>query len=374
MPRVGTYYWAGGWNNGHSGDFEQPLLVPEEFHERLPFYGFVVDEDTVSVRGNSQAVVDHEIAAARAGGIDYFSYLMVWGEPNFVGSNAGTSLYGFSPYFTDCNTAFKHHLTSTRKSWVKFCLTLLQGSGLDIIADGHTPAGDWPVIGAQIVGYMLDPDYERTEDGRPLLYWFNMTASKDAFGGDVPFAAAIQAFRDQCTDAGLETPFIVSAEGGPSDIATWGIDCKGKYYVAPGGDPVESPYADLAFSASGIWPSMPGEIAVPLATSGWDYRPRVNPVNISGTENTLGPWTTQPTPAELSTHVKACYDYCVAHPERVPGGSFMIYAWNEMTEGGWLVPSRIDCGMRLQSIAQKLGKQRSRPSALRRRGVQVKSR
>ena len=91
-------------------------LGPKHWHYRLPFFAKVLADDRVEVRGDTQEVMDQEIAYAAAGKLDYWTFCYY---PKNNPMNYGLQLY----------------LSSTHKSEINFCL-LLQGGQLG-------PAQDW---------------------------------------------------------------------------------------------------------------------------------------------------------------------------------------------------------------------------------------
>jgi hypothetical protein len=76
--------------------------------------------------------------------------------------------------------------------------------------------------------------------------------------------------------------------------------------------------------------------------SGWDRRPRVqNPVSWEKPDDAkaIARYYLPPTPVELAAHLQASLDWCTSHREAADAQGVLIYAWNEIDEGGWLLPS-----------------------------------
>src|SRR5688500_9002572 len=78
-------------------------LGPSQWRYRMPFYGVEVDRNTVSLAANTQAVMDQEIAYARAAGLDFFC---------------------FSHFLTELRQSVDLYLSSTRKGDINFCLRM----------------------------------------------------------------------------------------------------------------------------------------------------------------------------------------------------------------------------------------------------------
>jgi len=74
---VGAIRWDA-WHGPASevGLTVEKTLAPAHWHYRLPFYGKVAGENAVEVRGNTQEVMDQEIAYARAAGLDYWAFVV----------------------------------------------------------------------------------------------------------------------------------------------------------------------------------------------------------------------------------------------------------------------------------------------------------
>ena len=78
-------------------------LGPQHWHYRLPFYATVLSEQKVEVRGNSQKVMDQELACASAAGLDYWAFLT------------------YAPD-SPMSQGLKFYLSSATKAKLKFCL------------------------------------------------------------------------------------------------------------------------------------------------------------------------------------------------------------------------------------------------------------
>jgi hypothetical protein len=77
-------------------------------------------------------------------------------------------------------------------------------------------------------------------------------------------------------------------------------------------------------------------------TTGWDRRPRVqHPVSWEKPDppGAIDMFYATPSPAELAAHLQAALDWCGRHQTTADPSGVLIYAWNEIDEGGWLLPS-----------------------------------
>ncbi len=321
-------------------------LDPARYRQRAPFFARVDAQDRLHIDGYTQEVVDREIGFARAGGIDYWAFLL-YDEGNVM--SQGLSLY----------------LRSARKREVRFCAIAQAG------VFGAPEA--WPKGVERLVRLMQDPCYQTVCGTRPLLYLFRIQDEQlRAWGGTAGARRLFDGLRQAAKTAGLGDPYLVvmdyavaqarrTAEAAGAEALS-DYACSGN---APG-----APYAELAAKARAFWGACAatGSQVVPLAMAGWDRRPRVeHPV----------PWETwqepgvglerfyvSPTPGELAGHLDDALAWARARPAVCPAQTVLVYAWNEHDEGGWLCPTRGADGnpdaSRLAAIAAMRGRDENR--------------
>lgn len=321
--RVGAIRWDA-WHRVPADDASAPVramersLGPQHYHHRLPFFAASVADGEVRVGGYTPEIVGREIAFAKAGGLDYWAFLLY--ETNSPMSQA-LALY----------------LASPRRDDVRFCAI----AGPEIL-DKETP---------RLVGLMAQPSYVKVAGGRPLLFAFRVTEHwVRTWGGPEKARARFDSLRSAAVAAGCGDPYLVAMNDtvaeGRAIAGVVGADAISVYAVAGNGGKDGTPYVELARAARQFWEEAAEVKAglVPLAMSGWDRRPRAErPV----------PWETwqkpgvgadryyrAPTPAEVAAHVREAADWVDAHPEQCPARAVLIYAWNEHDEGGWLCPTR----------------------------------
>ncbi len=335
-PVVGAIRWDA-WHGDESdvGLIVEQTLAPSHYHHRLPFFAEIVGENAVKVRGHTQEVMDQEIRYASNAGLDYWAFVTY---PEDHALSLGLKLY----------------LSSEKRDMINFCLNL-QG--------GWTHAGGlsgWPEKVQRYVEYFKEPTYQTVLDGRPLVYLYSV---EDLVGPGrlETWEDARKAFdklRAATEAAGLPTPYIVAQGWSPERLKeqaqTLGLDAIGAYASSSGAK--QAAYAELAEHTERWWDSFKatGMPVVPLATAGWDMRPRVEtPVPwIDGGH--IDQYYDQPTPKELAAHVQAALDWCKSHPETAKAQAVLIYAWNEFDEGGWLCPTLEEGTARLDALREVL--------------------
>ncbi len=337
-PLVGAIRWDAWWQGGRYERF----LAPEQWHSRLPFYGRVLAGGGVTVVGDTQAVMDREIALAKAAGLDYwaFDYYHPQSWPEADRYN-----YGWQRY-----------LASKHKAGLNFCLLLQGGSHMG-------PAAGWPETVRTFVRLFKQPTYQRVLGGRPLLYIFTVEHLERQFGSRPAARQALDELRRASQAAGAGNPYLVALIWDPRDavVDDYGFDAVSGYTAAPWGEHREYPYADLAAGNRAFWDRCraAGRRTIPIVNAGWDGRPRL--VDPAQAKNYRGPWFAQPTPAELAANLQSALTWCRRHPATAEANTVLIYAWNETDEGGWLAPTHQEGNARLTALAEVL-RPAARPS------------
>jgi hypothetical protein len=88
-------------------------------------------------------------------------------------------------------------------------------------------------------------------------------------------------------------------------------------------------------------PNMP---YIPCATSGWDRRPwEATNGEGFGAGSPVSVHFDRGTPDQFQQYISSMADWMDANPKLVTKDRLgLIYAWNEIGEGGWLVPCKDD--------------------------------
>jgi hypothetical protein len=314
---IGAIRWDAWFTDPEVVNPYEKALCPIEWHGRLPFYSRIISDTLVEVRGDTQEAVDQEIAYAKAGGIDYWAFLYY---SNTVRDD------GFKHDYM--NRARRLYLSSKHKSDIHFCLIINpRHSGSEI---------------NEFLDMMQEPTYQKVADGRPLLYirYWDPTHTPSAwFGSNENCRTYMDNFRAKIVAQGLKTPYCVvltqSPEGWRNVAIASGMDAISAY-TSWGG----SNYTQMHFAHIAYWNRMKatGIKVVPNMTAGW-----------GGPQDSNGD-TMQPTPDELSTHLRAGYKWIDTNPDVAESKTMLFYAWNEVAEGGWLVPDKGQGPARLEAI------------------------
>ncbi len=322
-PLIGAIRWDGWFNNNPW----QTNLADPKWRDRLPFFAKVGKAGAVSVGGDSQAVMDEEIAYAKSGGLGYWAFCYYHPKANAR----------LNPY----NYGWERYLASKHKQDLNFCL-LLQGQHL-----GTT--NDWTATVAQFVKLFQEPTYQRVCGDRPLLYIYSGDKLIPTFGSATAASNALHQLRATSELRGAGNPYIV-AQIWPNQVAADFLkaipfDALGAY-SAQGDKNPGGAYAALAGANRWYWEQFKatGREVVPLVNAGWDGRPRNYP----------GAWYEPGTPAEIAASIKSALDWNRANPETARADTVLVYAWNEYDEGGWLCPTLAEGDARLQALRTML--------------------
>jgi len=312
---VGAIRWDAWYGDvpGHDVGLQvERSLGPMQWHYRLPFYAREVSSTEVHVRGNMPDVMDREIAFARGAGLDYWAFVMYAPDDP---STQGLELY----------------LRSEHKDGLRFAM----------IVQPYT-FGDADID--RLVGYFALDHYQRVtvaNHERPLVFLLGPKPNDAAWHTAKESVATL---RKKAVAAGLESPYIVHQWGwdGAKDVVSeLGLDAESAYAVQF--DDEAAPFATLAKKTERKWDEWRTFApVVPIVMTGWDRRPRVqHPVSWEAPDKpgAISRYYAAPTPAELEAHLRSALDWCAAHRDAQSANAILIYAWNEIDEGGWLVPS-----------------------------------
>jgi hypothetical protein len=330
------------WDDWHSKpDHESPhywqYLEPEQWHYRHPFFT-KLDICRLVLRCDTQEATDQEIAYAKEAGLDYWAYGYY-----FPGGWAGADGYNYALY---------KYLSSEQRNDINFCLRL--GGGPSAGADPN----DWyNWMIPTLVDFFKESSYQTVAGGRPLLYIFGVDDFTSTFGSSAAAGQALNDLRTAATTAGCGSPYIACMVWHASDGANYvndvGYDAISAYtHLDWSAGVQEYPYSALAAENASFWDECKatGKQVVPIVNIGWDYRPHTG---VNG-DRALSTWYAEPTMTEWKNHLQAALDWVDENPNATEPNAVIIYAWNELTEGGWMVPTRGDGTARVEATGEVL--------------------
>ena len=292
---------------------------------RLPSNA-VVGGEVVSWPLAEQQVIDAEITAAVTAGLDFWA---------------------FDAYRPDdgLSRALSLYLSSSLRSKLQFCM-LGQSSAW---GDPTTPDGYSATFNRDIA-MMAEPGYVHVTGGRPLYFVLDASAANLSNLPNGSVATAIATLRARVCGAGSENPYVVWLSGAAladydnvdAAIAA-GADAAGAYASPRFTDTVTS-YLTLTQTTAADWAMRiaRGFPMVPTAMTGWDQRPLIEspqPFYPLPTSLTAADYVTTGAPAEIADHIGSMTDEIMTFAAACPANVTLIYAWNELAEGGWLMPT-----------------------------------
>lgn len=320
--KVGVYYF-GGWQSEPNYHLEKPnsLLLTPAFKNRMPLSGWYDDQPKV---------MDKEIEWAVRDGIDFFAFLWYWPE-------ALSQEEGRLNYPLDC---FLRSTVKGRK-YLKFCVVYTNHGPFDI-----APRDDWDRYTRLWIKWMSRRDYFRVaaqkgEQAKPLFIIFSPQRFHDHWKA-VPEGArgALNSLREMAAKRGLPG-IVIGGCWDPSSKEIFeedGYDIVTGYNFAwLGNTQAREPgtYDSLAKGHLSIWDSMAtlGKPIIPLITSGWDPRPWPGTAMVS-------PYYPDRTPQRFNNFCRSAKGWIDSHEgDVVVPKSVLIYAWNELGEGGYILPT-----------------------------------
>ena len=348
-------------------------LSPARFHDRLPFFATEhafdpATNSTVSVDGNSTAVLLAENAHAAAHGIGYWAfcaYPLTCSDDDPPPASC--------PMIQCCadNAALSYALLrylELPRPTVNFSLILQAGAWWPTADYGGDESLDEEA--ARYAAYFARPTYQKVLTARPIVFVLGLGRANATRA-----AAALHALRRAAVAAlgAAGNPYVVAMAGTAASAASlvsqFGLDAASSYvnYANPtlaAGAPFASSIAEPEAS---LWEDMAeaGLSVVPPISVGWDPSPREyidlpwgDQGHVACVEKLGHPcFVRDPTMDELENHTAAAVRFAVARrANATSAASVLISAWNENDEGHWVVPSLRHGTRKLEAVRRGLAR------------------
>ncbi len=343
-PLVGAYYFSGWWRDPPS-HFKPSIAIAgvtdwrTQYPDREPLVGWYDDR---------QEIMDTQIEEAKADGLSFFAF-------DWYPKRPGQALPGS---VENVNNGLHFFINSKNKNKMQFALAYVNAApfGMD--------EQEWKTTCDEWVQYFKDPRYVRVA-GKPLFIILDASAMQKDLGGPEKAHAALQLLRQKATDAGVGKiliggglPWPGPGGGFAKKFAYTGFDFYTAYnYPMARLQPKGNDYGDLISLQPQLWNDFITQSILPylpVITVGWDRRP------ILGNNAT---WFEQRTPAKFRILLQEAREAMTREKKlRMPNGSdgrpvLLVYAWNELGEGGILAPTQKEGDAYLAQIREVFGAQ-----------------
>ena len=338
-------------------------MRPKKYHWRLPWYVEINESSgNLTFNANKQSIMDLELNYAFNAGISFFAYdtYCIWPKDKDIDqcngywgktkSGLGPSSLGYKA--EDPAYGLKLHLKSSLKNLVNISMVLL----------GASPA--LPVMRKRYLPTIKDPAFHRVfidGESRPIIFLFQASEQEAKMnGGWDAWRKQWEAFRQESIAQGSGNPYFVAMCVGVGNYQqavtlknNLGFDAISSYAL-PGGTIAGLPFSELHSSALNFWNMAKdnNDVLVPNVPMGWDPRPRADHPPIWVNESAQH--YNAPEPEELTNLIKSASSFIENNPSIVPSEAAIVYAWNENTEGGWLLPTKGEETSRLDAFKKGL--------------------
>lgn len=325
-PLVGVYYfdgWAGKNKSTAPWAKNAPTHLTEklttDFSYRTPVWGW---------RDDDLSIMEKQIDLAADNGVDYFLFCWYWrDDQKSINEEALKSL--------SLHTSIELFLRAKNRHRMKFALLVANHSGARIVGEDNWKAA----VHYWGKHYFYDEQYLCVED-KPVVTIFLSEEAK-------PF---IPAMRKEAEASGLNGLYLISCnswERGEYDMLSW-YNC-----VEPAQGSIEHPFIDLCHYAKSLWDTSreyhPNDPILPCVMAGWDARPW------EGTYSQPITYYTNIDSKTFANHIEQAFHFADSNPQHSPR-MVNIYAWNELGEGGYLVPTKGDPKAKLLKALHKAKK------------------
>ncbi len=327
-PRIklGAYYFAGwagkcacddgtpenAWAKGMPTHYTKRLAT--EFAGRTPLWGW---------RDDTQELMEKQIDLAADHGVAFFSFCWYWHDNK---GPINTKAIEEDPKHAPMGLFMK----AKNSKRMEFCLLVANHGGFEIVGlEAWKQAADyWMTL-------FKHPSYLRVE-GKPLLVIFSPK------GANKEGLAYLQ---EAARKAGFPGVAVAGCAGGKTED---GFSIRTHYNVTPKGtwaskNSERHPYQELVDANVQTWQAVAGQQFIPVVTQGWDRRPWEGIGGLGPKGSTVSWYYDKGAPGAFGGTLEKLAQWMEANPAQTTKDRLaLVYAWNEIGEGGWLVPCKDD--------------------------------
>ncbi len=320
--KVGAYYfdgWAG--KNKYADDSNEPWAKDapshltrrfvNEFSNREPVWGW---------RDDSPEIMERQIDLAADNGVDFFLFCWYWSDnkgPINVEAVEKNNLH----------TSMELYLKAKNRDRLKYSLLIANHAGFEILENEN-----WASAVRYWSKYFKDPEYIKV-DGKPLLVIFGT-------GDDAITNEQIAVIQETAKQEGFKNGLALAGCGGGAKGKAF--DYSTHYNLTSGyaDGHEEHKFQELIDRAEPQWKGTEAQPYIPVLNAGWDKRPWEGPDGLSQKEGWYYP---DSSPELFKNFLKDAVKWMDDNPTKTTKERLiLIYAWNELGEGGYLVPTKGD--------------------------------
>ena len=330
--KIGAYFYDG-WSgqNKYANDStklwakDAPRMVTrllvEDFPEREPIWGW---------RGDSQEIVEKQIDLAADNGVDFFLFCWYWRDTE---GPINVLAIENAPHHVSMN----FYMKAKNKNRLQYGLLVANHSGAEIKGPDN-----WETAARYWMKYFKDSQYV-TVDEKPLVVVFNPIDLDEE---------SILRMQNVAKENGFSGLSIAGC--GPPEILNKEFTHRTHYNIVPGyrSGSEEHQYYDLIETHKKQWFGSIETPYIPEITVGWDKRPWEGAEGINAPE---GYYFVNRTPEQFEGFLKDAITWMDENPGRTTKERLMLlYAWNELGEGGYLVPTKGDPEASYLKVVRKI--------------------
>jgi hypothetical protein len=245
-------------------------------------------------------------------------------------------------------------LTPPKKSRMRFVVAYVND-----VRFGIKDAAEWKIHVDRWVSYFKDPQYLKIH-GKPVFVILDVGQMTQQWGGHAQAKAAIDTLRQKSAEGGF--PGLLVGGGFPNPDAAGqqvrGFAKDGYDFYTGYNFPFrtlsvgEHAYSEILMGMPEVWAKfrLSPIPYMPVVVSGYDHRP-LSP----GAEAV---YLSNRTPALFQQHLRDAKAFLDRDAKMSIEGQKMmiIYAWNELGEGGELIPTKAEGDAYLRQVGLALGK------------------
>ena len=321
---IGVYYfdgWSGVNSQSANPGANWAVNAPTHLTKRL-FESFPEREPLWGWRNDTQEIMERQIDLASDNGVDFFLFCWYW--QNNRGYLNESTIRNDSKH-----KSLALYLTAANKQNLQFCLLIANHAGSEIIGSDN-----WADAVRHWMPYFRDPQYT-TVDGKPLVVLFGT-------GDETITDADIAKMQETAVKEGLKNGLAIAGCGANATVRRKTFTHSTHYNLTSGysDGSREQPYQLLIDRAKPQWTGTVAQPYMPVINSGWDKRPWEGPDGMNQVE---GWYFTGDTPELFQGFLRDAIGWMNVNPIRTTRERIvLIYAWNELGEGGYLVPTKGD--------------------------------